>query len=85
VQEGTISVAELRHRYIVHGHALAGSYTEAARRLQIDWRTVRSAVKAEKAALRASASASPRSRGAPPAVPPAGRPQRASSAPPSRE
>jgi hypothetical protein len=41
VLEGTMSMGELRHRYILHVHVLAGSYVEAGRRVQIDWRTVR--------------------------------------------
>lgn len=51
VLEGAISAAELRHQYVVHMYGLTGSYTEAARRLQIDWRTVRSVVEAEKGRL----------------------------------
>ena len=50
VLEGTLSLAELRHRYILQMFALAGSYVEAGRRLQIDWRTVRAAVELEAAA-----------------------------------
>jgi DNA-binding NtrC family response regulator len=52
--EGTMSVAELRHRYILYVYALAGSYVEAARRLQVDWRTVRAAVELEAARGRAA-------------------------------
>jgi transcriptional regulator with AAA-type ATPase domain len=57
VLEGTMSMEELRHRYILHVYALAGSYVEAARRLQIDWRTVRSAVELEAARRRAAGAA----------------------------
>src|SRR5262249_22995921 len=57
VLEGKMSVAELRHRYILHVYALVGSYVEAAKRLQIDWRTVRSAVELEAARGRAAGEA----------------------------
>lgn len=56
VLEGTISMADLKQRYIAHTHAQTGSYTETAKRLGIDWRTVRSAVEVERAARRAETS-----------------------------
>jgi DNA-binding NtrC family response regulator len=56
VTEGTMSLAELRDRYIVHVFGLMGrSYKETAKRLEIDWRTVRAAVEAEKARAREAA------------------------------
>jgi DNA-binding NtrC family response regulator len=49
VVEGTMSVAEMRDRYIVHVFERMGrSYKEAARVLEIDWRTVRAAVEVER-------------------------------------
>ena len=55
VLHGTIDLEELRRRYILHIYAVAGSYTEAGRRLGIDWRTVRTVVAKEAARARAAA------------------------------
>jgi transcriptional regulator with AAA-type ATPase domain len=44
VAAGALTAAELKRRYFALVHAQAGSYEKAARRLGVDWRTVRDTI-----------------------------------------
>jgi transcriptional regulator with GAF, ATPase, and Fis domain len=47
LREGALSADDLLRRYCTHVYALTGSYEEAARRLGLDWRTVKAKIDAE--------------------------------------
>jgi hypothetical protein len=47
LREGALSADDLLRQYCTHVYALTGSYEEAARRLGLDWRTVKAKIDAE--------------------------------------